>query len=191
MRGQSEPPYSEVLRALDQAFRQVEVDFAIIGGVALGLLTRPRYTKDVDALVVLDIARVDEIAANLFMHGFAPLFHDAVDFARQSRVLALSHQPTGVRTDIIFGCLPLEVEVIARSVAHDLGDYSISLATAEDLVILKSIAHRDQDLTDIRKLAEYYPGLDRTRIKIWIEQYAELLETPELWSEIEPLLKAE
>src|SRR5260221_703795 len=80
--------------------------------------------------------------------GFDPLFSDAAEFARQSRVLALRYCPTNVRTDVIFGCLPFEEEVIARSTCHPIGEFTVNLATPEDLVILKAIARRDQDLAD-------------------------------------------
>jgi len=57
------------------------------------------------------------------------------------------------------------------------------------LIILKAIAHRPKDMEDIRILADKYPNLDVTRIKQWVKQFAEVLEMPSLWDDIEGILK--
>ena len=68
------------------------------------------------------------------------------------------------------------------------GDFEVRLPTPEDLIILKAIANREKAREDIRRISAVYPSLDRARIERWVREYGELLETPELWSEIEPLL---
>ena len=55
---------------------------------------------------------------------------------------------------------------------------------------MKAIAHRPIDLEDIRTLALKYTNLDLNRIKFWITDFAEVLGTPELWNQIEQILKA-
>ena len=64
----------------------------------------------------------------------------------------------------------------------------LRLPTPEDLIILKAIAHRPQDLIDITTVAEVNPSIDRKRIQYWLEQYGELTETPDLWNMTEQLL---
>ncbi|MGB8983188.1 MAG: hypothetical protein WCC12_15035 [Anaerolineales bacterium] len=63
------------------------------------------------------------------------------------------------------------------------------LPTPEDLVILKAIAHRPKDLLDIREIVLNNPNLDLARIERWVKDFAQLLETPELWGQIEKILK--
>jgi len=58
----------------------------------------------------------------------------------------------------------------------------------EDLIILKAIASRPKDLEDIRNIALTYPDMDRARIEYWVREYAELLETPDLWEQTKALL---
>ena len=58
-----------------------------------------------------------------------------------------------------------------------------------DLFIMKAIAHRPKDMEDIRTLVIKYPNLDIKRIKQWVTDFAEILELPDLWKQIEELLK--
>jgi len=44
-------------------------------------------------------------------------------------------------------------------------------------------------LVDIQSLIDANPKLDRARIENWVKQYAELLETPELWDDVAKLLE--
>jgi hypothetical protein len=41
---------------------------------------------------------------------------------------------------------------------------------------------------DIESLVAIHQDLDHKRIKFWVQQFAELLETPELWTDVERLL---
>jgi predicted nucleotidyltransferase len=63
------------------------------------------------------------------------------------------------------------------------------LPTPEDLIILKAVAHRPKDLEDIREIVANNPNLDHRRIENWVKDFAELMETPELWGQIEKILK--
>ena len=57
------------------------------------------------------------------------------------------------------------------------------------MLIMKAIAHRPKDLEDIRTLVTKYPNLDIARIEYWVNAFAEVMETPELWGQIEAILK--
>lgn len=54
---------------------------------------------------------------------------------------------------------------------------------------MKAIAHRPKDLEDIRTIANKYPNLDVGRIEEWIKAFGDVLESPDLWDVIKPLLK--
>lgn len=183
------PQYDEVIRALSTAFDAYGIHGAIIGGVAVGLLAEARFTKDVDALVIFDTRELPGLIECVGRFGFQPMFPTALEFAMSRRVLALRHSASGVRVDILLGCLPFEEELLARASREVHSDFSYLLASPDDLIILKAIAARDQDLADIRAVAEHNPDIDRGRIRHWVEEYGKLLEEPDLWDRIEPLLK--
>jgi predicted nucleotidyltransferase len=67
----------------------------------------------------------------------------------------------------------------------------IRLPTPEDLIIMKAIAHRPKDYEDIRTLVIKYQNLDYQRIKRWVKDFAEVLEAPDLWTEIKQILESE
>lgn len=64
----------------------------MIGGVAASLLSRPRVTRDIDALVVLDESEWAVFLTKGKMFGFVPRLFDALTFARQARVLLVRHE---------------------------------------------------------------------------------------------------
>jgi hypothetical protein len=85
--------------------------------------------------------------------------------------------------------LPFEEEVVARSKVHDVGMLSVRLPTPEDFIIMKAIAHRPKDLIDIQSIVDAHPILEGDRIRHWVKSFADVLETPDLWTDIEDLFK--
>ena len=160
----------------------------ILGGVATGFHGKPRFTVDVDAMVLASVNDIPQLLLFAKEEGIEPRIENVDRFARKNRVLLLRHTSSKVNIDISLGVLPFEEEAVERSVIHNLGTLSIRLPTPEDLIIMKAIAHRPKDLEDVRTIAEKYQTLDVERIKQWVSAFAEILEQPELWNQIEPLL---
>lgn len=121
-------------------------------------------------------------------YGLTPRGTDALDFARRTRVLLLRHQPSHIDVDLSFGALPFEEEMRGRATIKDIGGLSIPLPTAEDLIILKAVAHRPRDLADIEGLLEAQPALDVERIRRWVREFAEVLKSPELLDDLQAIL---
>ena len=71
---------------------------------------------------------------------------------------------------------------------HTSGLITLRLPTPEDLNILKAVAHRPQDLLDIEAIVSNQSELDHERIQFWVQQFADLLELPELWLDLEKVL---
>ena len=160
----------------------------ILGGVATGFHGKPRFTVDVGAMVLASVNDIPQLLLFAKEEGIEPRIENVDGFARKNRVLLLRHTSSKVNIDISLGVLPFEEEAVERSVIHNLGTLSIRLPTPEDLIIMKAIAHRPKDLEDIRTIAEKYQTLDVERIQQWVSAFAEILEQPELWNQIEPLL---
>jgi hypothetical protein len=162
----------------------------VIGGLATSVLGEARYTEDIDAMFLLSIQDIPGFLEEAKEEGMEPRIEDAADFARKARVLLLRHIITNTNIDISLGVMPFEREVVERSSIHEFDDtLKVRLPTAEDLIIMKAVAHRPIDLEDIRTLALKYTNLDLSRIEYWVKSFAEILETPELWGQIEKILK--
>jgi hypothetical protein len=181
-------PLKAALRDLVAWLGASDVAGVVIGGVAAALLGRPRVTRDVDAVVLLDEGRWEEFLATGSRFGFVPRIPDAVQFARQSRTLLVRHHSSSIDTDIAFGALPFEEEVITRSISVDLGDFAVPLPTAADLIVMKMLAHRPRDLADVEGILDTHPRLNLQRTRRWLKDLAAIVEMPELVEELESLV---
>jgi hypothetical protein len=169
-------------------WREAHVRGIVIGGLAVALLGRPRTTRDVDAVVMLDEARWPEFLAAGAAHGFGPRVADALAFAREARVLLVHHQASGIDADISLGQLPFEEQALDRAQTVDVGGLAVPIPTPEDLIIMKAVAHRDRDLADIEGILAAHAKLDVRRIRRWVRDFAGVLEMPELLEDLEALL---
>ncbi|MBI4674731.1 MAG: nucleotidyltransferase [Chloroflexi bacterium] len=160
----------------------------IIGGVAVGLLARPRLTADADAVIFLSIDELDDLLDAAEQEGFMPRYPNVKEFARANRLVALHHVPSGVDVDISLGAMPFEAEAIERSQLVSVGNLRLRVPSVEDLIIMKAVAHRKKDFSDIENLVAFHPRLDRERIEYWVTGFAQVLEMPELWTDLAPLL---
>lgn len=177
------------LKALSQLLFKSKVDGLIIGGISASLLGKPRFTADVDAVILLPFEKIEEfikLAANC---GFVPRVKDAVKFAGRSHVILLRHIKSGINVDLSIGLLPFEAEAVKRGHIFENQGLKLRIPTPEDLIIMKAVAHRPQDIEDIRAIVASQSKLDVARIKYWVAEFAKVLEMPELWKDIAQLLK--
>lgn len=181
-------PFRATIESLNRLLQNHNYRGVIIGGVAVGLLGKPRYTADVDAVFLLSIEDIPRFVQLARAENIVPRIQNAEDFARKSRVLLLKHAPTETDVDISLGILPFEEEMVERGNISSFANLSTRLPTPEDLIIMKAIAHRPKDFEDIRTLADKHPNLDYQRIEYWIKSFAEALEFPDLWNEIKQIL---
>ena len=99
-------PLLAVLRDLVVWLQAGKVPGAVIGGLAASLLGRPRLTRDVVVLVLVDESHWAEFMAAGTEYGFVPRRDDALAFARETHVFLALHQKSGIDVDVIFGgCL--------------------------------------------------------------------------------------
>ncbi len=177
-----------VLASLSQWLKDQQIQYAIIGGVAIGFLAQPRATQDVDAVVWIDLDHLQVFLESGKAFGFVPRVSDPIEFAKKARVILVRHQQTHVGIDLSCGALPFEREMLDRSTELSAGPITFKIVTPEDLVILKAVAHRQRDLIDIANLLTVQRDVDFDRIRYWVRQFAEALDSPELLSDLEKIL---
>ncbi len=162
--------------------------FVVIGGVAASVLGRPRFTQDVDVTVFVDPVEWQQFLAVGVRHGFEARRPNALEFAKQNRVLLIRHASSGIGVDVALGALPFEQQMISRARPTEVGSITIPLPTPEDLVIMKAIAHRPRDAEDIEAVLEMHPNLDRRRVLRWVRDFAKVLERPEILTDLQAAL---
>lgn len=126
--------------------------FCFIGGLAVLRWGEPRLTRDVDLTIVAphgsEAAIVDELLAH-----FEARLDDARAFALENRVVLLE-AANGVPLDVAVGALDFEVRSVQRASAWEIGGVSLTTCSAEDLVVHKAFAGRDQDWLDLEGIVE-------------------------------------
>ena len=86
-----------------------------------------------------------------------------------------------VIVDFLLALPGYEELIVRHAVRQDLGDFSIWVSTAEDLIIQKVVAGREKDWLDVEALLlEQWWKLDQAYIEDWLSQFADALEIPEL-----------
>lgn len=181
--------FEDVLKDLLKWFKNSSGEFLIIGGIAVSLLARPRTTQDIDVLSLLDESEWKNFLENGRQFGFEARIKDALPFVEMNRVLLLQHKKSGINIDISFGYLPFEKESMKRKTLHTMGSLEIPLPTPEDLIIMKMIAHRPQDMVDIKSILQIYPKLDRQRIQKWVKEFSHAMENPDILSDLKKIMK--
>jgi len=180
----------DALAALDRTLRRLAAPAMIIGGIAVIARGVPRQTVDIDATIWGEAIAIDHLVAELARDGIVPRMVDAGEFARRHQVLLLRHEPTGTPLEISLAWLPFEREALTRASEVDFGGVAIRVAAVEDLVIYKAVAWRDRDRADIeRLLVRHGTGIDLTRVRGVIGEFASALDDPDRLDEFDALVQ--
>jgi hypothetical protein len=106
-------------------------------------------TADVDLVIQANVDEGLNLSRRLEGSNFAPLFADPTDVIERSFILPLRHRSTNVKVDLTLGLSGYERQLIGRAQPVEIGGTVVSVATAEDLIVLKALAGRPQDQQDM------------------------------------------
>ena len=145
----------EELRKLIAALDSNEIDYALCGGIAMAIYNRPRATVDIDLLIraeSLDLVR--EIAKELeyTIRGLDLSFaNEAIEIRRVSKI----DKETGIVLSLDMLLVTPEIRPIWDSrVQANWEGGKLSVVSRDDLIALKKLSGRPQDLADISALME-------------------------------------
>ena len=173
---------------LARVFTRLSIDWYVFGAQAALLWGRPRMTTDVDVTARLGETGTEGLVAALEQNGFAVRIAATPEFVRQTRVLPLVHESTGLALDVVLAGPGLEDDFLARAVAVDVDGVNVPVISPEDLVITKILAGRAKDIDDIRGvLADRGDRLDLPRVRAVLG----LLEDAIGQSDLLPLFESE
>lgn len=177
----------ETVALIASGFDGLGIPYAIIGGVAVSIVSTPRHTLDVDAMIWLPDDSFEQILDRLAQLGMESRVSDPLDMARKNRMVLL-RDANGVEVDISIGALPFEELAIREALTVELeSGLSLQVASPKCLVVMKAIASRDRDRIDIREILNANPSLDRKWVREIVAEFADVLEAPELVVELDRL----
>lgn len=176
------------LADLGRWFAAIRAQAVIVGGVAVSFLGRPRFTQDIDALTILAENEWEGAVAAAARFGIVPRIEQPLEFARRARVFLLKHQPSAIDIDVILGGLPFEESAVQHGRVQRIGGVEVRLPRVEDLLIMKAVAHRPQDLQDIEALLDAHADTDVEAARRWVREFARATAMPEISDDFEKLL---
>ena len=137
-------------------FDRTNVVYALAGGWAFSALVEPRATTDIDLLILLD-SPSQEVIQSLV----APVFPSAIVHPAPMKLKGISiWRCTGVRNtqEVIVVFLLADSAFLRSALARrqriTLGTQQVATLTLEDLMLMKMVAGRLQDLADLEKIEQ-------------------------------------
>jgi predicted nucleotidyltransferase len=164
--------------------------YAIIGGTALPRWGEPRFTKDVDLVVMAPLKEGMDKFVQSLLEYFPSRVANPLVFARQTRMI-LIRASNHCDVDISLGLPGYEDEVMRRAVDYDLETgKTVRICSAEDLIIHKCVSGRPQDISDVNGvILRQKKELDVAYIRKWLRAFAKLT-APEVSKRFERALRA-
>jgi hypothetical protein len=178
--GKRDSLLESALADLGDALNASRADWMVIGGIAVIARGVRRMTTDIDAAVRGDQIDAAALLRVLATNGITPRIDDAESFARESLVLLLRHDATGVELDVSMTWTDFEWKAIDRASNASFGRTAVRMATPEDLIVYKVIAGRPKDLEDVTGLLVLYPDVELAPIREHVRVLAALAEQTEL-----------
>ncbi|MHC4638404.1 MAG: DUF6036 family nucleotidyltransferase [Planctomycetota bacterium] len=155
--------FEEVFRHLNKA----KVDYIVVGGVALVLHGVVRLTADLDLMIYLEEKNIRKFVKTIQNLGFRPRVpmksEDIVDpLVRQRlrqeknmKVFSFYHPKEAISLVDVLIDEPLDYQKIKAHVEKmKVGKLLVPVISSDDLIALKKISGRPQDLADIESLRQ-------------------------------------
>lgn len=154
----------DLLRQLTHLLADRQHRWALVGGLAVSIRARPRFTSDLDVAVAVETDQVAEsLIYDLTRQGYrvlACLEHEGQARLSTVRLLPKGQDEEGIVVDLLFASSGIELELTAAATALEaLPGVRVPVATIGHLLALKILAmddvRRPQDRADILALLEY------------------------------------
>ncbi len=130
-----------------------EVKYLVVGGYAVNFHGYPRYTKDIDFWIWIEKANRKKLIKALEDFGFGSSGLTEDDFSSPEVVVQLGYEP--YRIDLLVDLEGVKFDTcFANKKMLELEGVEIKFMGIDDLIIVKKISGRLQDLADAEKLEQ-------------------------------------
>jgi len=142
-----------------------EVDFVLVGGLAVALRGYARFTVDVDVVLAMDAANLRKFIAAAKQAGLHPSIPVPMESLAQSDLIEQWHREKGMLAFSLrtADTVPLVLDVLIKPVVPyaelrqqatllDVGELPIAVASIEHLIAMKTGTGRSKDQIDIDEL---------------------------------------
>ncbi len=145
---------TDVLAKFSKELEARHCRYALIGGLAASIRGRVRATEDLDLILMCSLDEALDLVTSLRPTGFSTLLDNYEEVARSAMLIPLVDHDSGIQLDLAIGLSGYEKEIVERADPIMIGDSEIFVATAEDVLVLKILAGRPQDIQDVIGIVE-------------------------------------
>lgn len=179
---------AELLAALGEALAEHPGAYALIGANARNAWAPPRATTDLDLAIAADATVLGIVQGTFEAHGYeAVRTHRAdPDDTLADLVVLRSAKGSPRQIDLLVAKTAFEAEVLERSVPVEMGGVRVAVATPEDLIVYKLIAHRPRDREDIDAIRRTQARSGRPLDRAYIERWARFWGVADRLASLEP-----
>jgi hypothetical protein len=129
------------------------VRYLAVGGFAVAVHGKPRYTKDLDLWVEVSADNARRIVSALDDFGFASLGLGAEDFLDPDVVIQLGYEPN--RVDLLTRLSGIEfADAYPLRIVTKIGELDVPVIDRASLVTNKRALGRNRDLEDAKELED-------------------------------------
>jgi len=154
----------QLLQQLTRFFAKANRRWALVGGLAVSVRARPRFTNDLDLAVAVDTDQeAESLVYALTMQSYRVLLcleHERVSRLSTVRLLPPGQDEEGIIVDLLFASSGIERELAESATPLEvLPGVSVPVATLGHLLAMKLLAMDDvirpQDRIDILAMLEF------------------------------------
>ncbi|MCO6044997.1 nucleotidyl transferase AbiEii/AbiGii toxin family protein [Aeoliella sp. ICT_H6.2] len=165
----------DVLNHVANALSTLPSPFALAGGLALAVWGYPRATRDVDLLIGVESSEFDTLLTTLTSHGCRPKHTPPLIPVGPYHIAQFLFTPPNEFYDVQFDLLLAENDLLKSALQRAQKqevpglDRPIRVLSCEDLMLLKLLAGRVLDLSDVAMLLrENHASLDHAYMAVWL-----------------------
>lgn len=178
-----ESVYKKVVNFL----KKEKYNYMVIGGIAAGIMGEPRVTGDVDIDILLGKDEIADFLNKAKKAGFK--FDAKACKARVGAIGTLQIYYGDYHIDFIIASTGFEKEAFSRKQEIRLYNIKAFFPTPEDLILLKLVPGRPQDLLDVQRIMDRHrKNLDVKYLQGWARCLSDEAEDARIVNELQKLL---
>ena len=151
-------PLSKDLREFVECFNSNEVEYLIVGALAVSWHGYPRYSADIDFFVSPVMANAERVLRAIRQFGFGSLDISLDDLTTPGRVIQLGNEPN--RIDVMTSITGVSfAEAWESRVTGEIDGLPVNFIGRAALLRNKAASGRGKDRIDIEELLKQDPEL--------------------------------
>jgi hypothetical protein len=185
---QEEIRFSDYFRASIDLIKACNINYLIIGAVAVGVWGNIRVTEDLDLMIFVSRKDVKLILNKAKDFGFSFNEKNVSKQAKEVGVFKIFYK--NYHLDFLISSTELEKSALKRRKKIRIFDRDVFVPSKEDLLLFKIISGRPKDLLDAESICDRQKGrLDINYLESWAQRLSDEAEDMRIYNTLEKFLK--